>query len=192
MTVVQRVLKWLQKVQAFVGKVDEQLIAVLQPYLTTSTEILKIQALLAISLSSNVVESTKHDFLVMTTQDMNYLKTQLCSEKDFSSKEVLDLLLSISFLPQNLEIMSSGKVLETLSMILEGDDNIEEQEIAARLIQSIVDFEASTEVSDKKVLPAKLYIASYNYHIYYYRSFNFRVLLKVVTIFKQQELLGQT
>jgi hypothetical protein len=141
----------LQHLQGFnPGKINEQFIHGLQPYLSSSKgELLRIKALMIISSS---VEEIASDFFELTTEDMELLKSQLSHARDFSSKEVLELLLTMSHLSQNLRVMSSTELLDPLSQILDGDKNEAEQDIAAQLITSIVEFEASTKEKMKEVL----------------------------------------
>lgn len=156
--VVKRALEWLQRIQSYnLSKNDEQLLLVLQPYLSSSTErILRMQALLAISSSIKELANTMPDLFVLTSQDSEYLKLQLGHPTDFSSEGVLRLLLSLSCLSQNIGVMRSTDLLDSLSLIFEGDKNEEEQEIAAQLVQCIVEFDTST----KNVLEKEVYINS--------------------------------
>lgn len=117
---------------------------------------------MAISSSLKEFEATIPDVLFLTIQDMEYIKLQLSCETDFASAAVLKLLLSLSFLPQNLEAMRSAKFINSLSLIFEGGANLLEQEIAAQLVQAIVEFEASTDSElpdvEKKVCSKYIYM----------------------------------
>lgn len=145
---VKQVLEWLQHMQSFnPRKTDEQLVLNLQPYLSSSVEkVLRVQALMVIRTSTKEIA---HNFFVLSTEDMEFLKSQLSHATDFSSLDVLQLLLSLSQLSQNLEMMSVTNLLSSLVMIFEGDKNVMEQEIAA---QSIVEYEDSTNEEVKEVL----------------------------------------
>ena len=146
-------LEWLQHLQSLNPKrIDEQFILSLQPYLSSSIEkVLRMQALMVIHSSIEGMADNKHSLFVLTTEDMEFLKSQLSHAIDFSSHDVLELLLSLSHLPQNLEMMSLMNLLSSLSLIMEGDMNETEQEIAAQLIQRIMEYEVSSkrEVSEE-------------------------------------------
>lgn len=149
--VTKSALEWLQHMQSFnPGKIKEQFVLGLQPYLSSSKgEALRIQALMVITSSMEEIASNTPDLFILTIEDMELLKSQLSHATDFSSKEVLGLLLSLSHLSQNLKVMSSTKLLGSLSQVFEGDKNEAEQEIAAQLIQSIVEFETSKEETEE-------------------------------------------
>lgn len=136
------------------GRINEQFIDGLQPYLNSSKgALLRVKALMVISSSIEVMAANVPDLFNLTIEDMELLKSQLSHATDFSSKEVLELLLSLSHLPRNLRVMSSANFLVSLSQIFEGDNNEAEQDIAAQLIQSIVELEeSSTREKVKEVL----------------------------------------
>lgn len=139
--VMKSALEWLRRMQSLnLGK-SEQFFLGLQPYLTSSKETLRIKSLIVIS--SFVLEITSN-LIILTVKDMEFLKSQLRDATDFSLKEILKLLLSLSHLEQNVKVMSSNNLLSSLSQVFE-DDNEAETAIAAQLIQKIVDFEASID-----------------------------------------------
>lgn len=142
---VKRALEWLQQIQTYnMSKTDEHLLQVLQPFLTSAEKILRVQALMAISSSIKGLTSVPGHF-VLSIQDMEYLQSQLSHEDDFTSEEVLRLMLSLSCLSQNLRVMRSSKFIDCLSVIFEGKTNVVEQEIAAQLVQIIVESETTSE-----------------------------------------------
>ena len=91
--------------------------------------------------SASVIVS---DLVFLNSQDMEYVKLQLSCEVDFSSEKLLKLLLNLSSVSQNVIMMSKHKLLDSLSLIFETENDME-QEIAAQLIQRIIEFESSTQ-----------------------------------------------
>lgn len=152
--VLKGALEWLQQLQRFNLSTtdDKQLFSVLQPYLSSTEMILRVQALMVISLSIKDLASIPSDIVFLNSQDMEYIMLQLGCEVDFSSENLLKLLLHLSSLSQNVKMMYSHKLLDSLSLIFETDKDME-LEIAAQLIQRILEFESSTEtVSAEKVV----------------------------------------
>ena len=150
----KRALEWLQRLLKFRLSTanDERLFSVLQPYLGSAEMILRVQALMVVSLLINESASIVSDLVFFNSEDMEYIKLQLSCEVDFSSEKLLKLLLNLSSVSQNVVMMSTHKLLDSLSLIFETDKDME-QEIAAQLIQLIIEFESSSQpVSAKEVL----------------------------------------
>ena len=146
--VYKKALEWLQQLLKFnlsTSDDDKRLFPVLQPYLCSSEMILRIQALMVVSFpvndSASIIVS---DLVFLNSQDMEYVKLQLSCEVDFSSEKLLKLLLNLSSVSQNVIMMSKHKLLDSLSLIFETENDME-QEIAAQLIQRIIEFESSTQ-----------------------------------------------
>lgn len=144
----KRALEWLQELQRFNLNTtdDKQLLSVLQPYLSSTEMILRVQALMIISSSTKDLASILSENVLLNSQDMEYIKLQLSCEADFSLENLLKLLLYLCSLSQNVKMMCSHKLLDSLSLIFETDKNME-QEIAAQLIQHILEFESSFEAA---------------------------------------------